>query len=27
VDVRGEILELKDTINTWWTSSMRLPAK
>ena len=27
VDVKGEILELKNTINTWWTSSMRSRAR
>ena len=25
VDVKGEILELKNTINKWWTSSIRSP--
>src|SRR6202522_717685 len=27
VTVSGEILELKETINTWWTSSMRSPRR
>jgi HAMP domain-containing protein len=27
VDVKGEILELKNTIIRWWTSSRRSPRK
>ena len=27
VDVKGEILELKNTINTWWTSSTRFASE
>jgi len=27
VDARGEILQLKNTIKRWWTSSARSPPK